>query len=278
LAWFRLYATVCHDGVPNPPAKVTTTWSKVSGPGTVAFADATKVDTTATFSGQGVYVLRLTAYDGSLSANDDVQVTVGTSAPSPGSQPQVSAQVLDRQVMVGDDAHITGVVGPVVGGQSVSLQRWDGRSWTSVQRTAVTAGDQVAFSFTVTSGRSALVRYRVRVPAFGGSPGATVGGLEVGYYEARVTRVSATGDWVKVRNSGHVRIDLGGWTLVNRTTGRAVTLEHMWLRPGHVVRIHTGSGRDDRDDMFLGRKAMWGRHAVAVLRDDVRAPAGRFRY
>jgi uncharacterized protein YjiK len=71
-----LDGTVTDDGLPNPPATVTTTWSKVSGPGTVAFADPSAVDTSASFSAAGTYVLRLTASDGVLSSNDDVTVTV----------------------------------------------------------------------------------------------------------------------------------------------------------------------------------------------------------
>ena len=72
----NLDGTVSDDGLPNPPAAVTTTWSKVSGPGTVTFGNANAVDTTATFSTSGTYVLRLTASDSSLQATDDVQITV----------------------------------------------------------------------------------------------------------------------------------------------------------------------------------------------------------
>ena len=60
------------DGQPNPPAAVTTTWSKVSGPGTVTFGNANAVTTTATFSTSGTYVLRLTASDSALQTTDDV--------------------------------------------------------------------------------------------------------------------------------------------------------------------------------------------------------------
>jgi hypothetical protein len=70
-----LDGTVTDDGLPNPPGAVTTTWSKVSGPGTVTFGDASAVDTTAAFSDPGSYVLRLTADDGELSANDTLTVT-----------------------------------------------------------------------------------------------------------------------------------------------------------------------------------------------------------
>jgi hypothetical protein len=55
---------------------VTTTWSKFSGPGTVTFGDAGAVDTTATFSTDGVYVLQLEADDSELSASDTVTITV----------------------------------------------------------------------------------------------------------------------------------------------------------------------------------------------------------
>ena len=55
---------------------VTTTWSQISGPGTVTFADATAVDTTASFPVDGTYVLRLTADDSLLTAFDELTVTV----------------------------------------------------------------------------------------------------------------------------------------------------------------------------------------------------------
>ena len=60
---------------------VTTTWSKVSGPGEVTFANASAVDTTASFSQTGTYVLRLTANDGELQSSDDVIITVSSGAP-----------------------------------------------------------------------------------------------------------------------------------------------------------------------------------------------------
>lgn len=71
-----LHGTVTDDGLPNPPGAVTTTWTQVSGPGTVTLANASAVDTMASFSQSGTYVLRLTANDGALSASDEVTVTV----------------------------------------------------------------------------------------------------------------------------------------------------------------------------------------------------------
>ncbi len=76
-----LNGTATDDGLPNPPGKVTTTWSLVSGPGTVTFGNASALATTATFGAAGTYDLRLTASDGALSATDDLIVTVNAAPP-----------------------------------------------------------------------------------------------------------------------------------------------------------------------------------------------------
>jgi hypothetical protein len=68
----NLDGTVTDDGLPS--GTLMTTWSKQSGDGTVTFGDASAVDTTATFSEVGTYVLRLTADDGVLTAYDDVTI------------------------------------------------------------------------------------------------------------------------------------------------------------------------------------------------------------
>lgn len=74
-----LTGTASDDGLPAPPA-MATTWSKVSGPGTVGFVDATALNTDATFSTAGIYILRLTAFDGVLTTTDDIEVVVNVTA------------------------------------------------------------------------------------------------------------------------------------------------------------------------------------------------------
>jgi hypothetical protein len=64
------------DGLPDPPATVTTTWSMTSGPGEVTFGDPGAVSTAATFSATGSYVLRLTASDSELTGQDELTVDV----------------------------------------------------------------------------------------------------------------------------------------------------------------------------------------------------------
>jgi Bacterial Ig domain/K319L-like, PKD domain len=100
-----LDGTVTDDGLPDPPGAVTTTWSKVSGPGTVTFADASAVDTTANFSAAGSYTLRLSASDSALTNSDDLVVTVngGNQAPSVNAGP-------DQTVTLPANASLDGTV------------------------------------------------------------------------------------------------------------------------------------------------------------------------
>ncbi|MBE9159639.1 hypothetical protein IQ265_22795 [Nodosilinea sp. LEGE 06152] len=72
----ELDGTVSDDGFPLQPGRVALTWSRVSGPGTVTFANATSDITTARFSQGGEYVLRLTANDGAIATHDDVTIRV----------------------------------------------------------------------------------------------------------------------------------------------------------------------------------------------------------
>ena len=74
-AGVKLNGSITDDGLPAA-GSLTATWSKVSGPGDVVFANANAASTSATFSEAGVYVLRLTANDSELSSSDEVTITV----------------------------------------------------------------------------------------------------------------------------------------------------------------------------------------------------------
>jgi alpha-tubulin suppressor-like RCC1 family protein len=102
-----LNGTVTDDGLPS--GILTRTWSRVSGPGTVTFANASAEDTTASFSVAGTYVLRLTATDGALTNSDDVTITVQGDTPPPSSV----------------------ILGAIAGGESHSLAvKDDGTLWS----------------------------------------------------------------------------------------------------------------------------------------------------
>lgn len=80
---------VADDGQPGGALAVT--WSQVSGPGVATFADPRAVQTTASFSAAGSYVLRLEANDGARLSSDEMAVTV---------QPAPDISVPDTSVTV----------------------------------------------------------------------------------------------------------------------------------------------------------------------------------
>ena len=97
-----LAGSVTDDGLP-PGAPLTTEWSKVDGPGAVAFANAASATTSASFTQPGVYTLRLTASDTEFTRSADVVITVNAASPT-NAPPSVTA---------GPDA--TGEVGVPIG-------------------------------------------------------------------------------------------------------------------------------------------------------------------
>ena len=75
----RLSGVVKDDALPRDA--LTASWQKVSGPGTVIFADPHAPSTVATFTEPGDYTLRLTADDGARTGSSTVAVTA-TAIPS----------------------------------------------------------------------------------------------------------------------------------------------------------------------------------------------------
>jgi hypothetical protein len=71
-----LDASAIDDGKPIVPGVLTSMWTTISGPGVVTFGSAGSASTTATFSANGVYVVRLTASDGELAAMRDLTINV----------------------------------------------------------------------------------------------------------------------------------------------------------------------------------------------------------
>src|SRR6266516_3620799 len=99
-----LSGTAVDDGLPSG-STLNSTWSKVSGPGTVTFGAANNTSTTASFSVAGTYVLRLTASDSQLSSSDDIVVTVipENHAPAANAGP-------DQQITLPNVANLNGGV------------------------------------------------------------------------------------------------------------------------------------------------------------------------
>jgi hypothetical protein len=141
-----LPASAVLDGTVNDDGQLLATptvrWSQVSGPGTVTFANASAVDTTAAFSMVGTYILRLTANDGEATVSDETTITVLDGNGSSGSVTHQETQTggASNTTTVTTAASLTGVSGdlylvaiatkPYV---AVSTVSGLGLSWTLVQ-------------------------------------------------------------------------------------------------------------------------------------------------
>ena len=96
----NLIGTANDDGLPVDSV-LSFSWSRISGPGTVTFGNAAALQTTASFSVPGTYVLRLTASDSALSASDDVTITQ-TAPPTAGiSSPLNGATITSPTTFIG---------------------------------------------------------------------------------------------------------------------------------------------------------------------------------
>ena len=69
-----LTGTATDDSQPNPPRTMTYSWTPLSGPGATTFTPANALATSATFSLPGVYNLRLSVSDSTLTSTDDIVV------------------------------------------------------------------------------------------------------------------------------------------------------------------------------------------------------------
>lgn len=133
-----LDATVTDDGLPG--GALTYSWSKLSGPGSVNFGNANLVDTTASFSTVGSYVLQLAASDGELGGNNSLTVTV---LDATNQAPQADAG-LDQTVDEGTAAALDGSGSRDLDG-TITAYQWRQLSGPSV---VLTGADQANASFT----------------------------------------------------------------------------------------------------------------------------------
>jgi hypothetical protein len=117
-----LNGTVTDDGLLN--LTTTSLWTKVSGPGSVTFGDASEIDTTVTFSQVGTYVLRLSANDGEFSSSDTVTIVVEEAPPpAPNQAPVVNAGP-SQNITLPDLANLSGSVTDSDGPLATPVVSW----------------------------------------------------------------------------------------------------------------------------------------------------------
>lgn len=96
----NLNGTVNDDGLPS--GRLTASWTKVSGPGNVTFGNSGAVDTSASFSVPGTYVLQLTASDTALNASDSTRIVVSSAGGTGTVERRISAASDDAEEAVVD--------------------------------------------------------------------------------------------------------------------------------------------------------------------------------
>ncbi|MFD7079086.1 lamin tail domain-containing protein [Streptomyces sp. NPDC059918] len=80
---------------------------------------------------------------------------------------------------------------------------------------------------------------------------------------------SLNSEWVEITNTTRDAVNLRGWTLRD-ADGNRYRFDNVRLAGRATIRIHTGSGRDTRADVFQNsRDYIWGNQSdTATLRDD----------
>ena len=89
------------------------------------------------------------------------------------------------------------------------------------------------------------------------------------------------GEFVDIRNSGELVAEMAGWVLRDESSGnRYVFPEGYELFPLDQVRVHTGCGEDDRDDLYwCHSQPVWNNDGDSVLLFNAGGSiVARFRY
>ncbi len=102
---------------PDGPTVGPVQWTKTSGPGAVVFANPASLNTTATFSAVGTYVLTLTASDGEASGTDSLTV-VADGVADPALTPKYAVD------FGGTNAYVALGPAPGLGAATFTLEAW----------------------------------------------------------------------------------------------------------------------------------------------------------
>jgi hypothetical protein len=198
-------------------------------------------------------------------------------------QPSLTATVSQHRLAAGAKASISGVTTPSRVGTPVKLQKWTGQRWAVVQttiarHTATATKASRAYAFVVSPRTSGVLRYRVVVPADDGRVKAVSPERRIRVFDATIAHVRTSPDeHVVVKNTGQLWVRLKGWSLTNGG-GTTAVLPTKFVRPGKVLRIHSGRGRNDVNDLYLRGPDRYGDHDRVVLRDWAGFRVATYRY
>jgi FtsP/CotA-like multicopper oxidase with cupredoxin domain len=214
------------DGLLVP---VTTLWTQTSVGGTTTFGVATAVDTTATFSAAGTYVLRLTADDGEYTPFGEVTITVN---PAPGPPVQLYFSTLA-------DSAVPGVAAPY---DDADIYSWNGTIFSRVfdGSAAGLAGNADIDAFMVVSNNKFYMSFAANGGTTVPAPVGSVQDEDVVLYDNGVWSLYFDGSDVGLDTSNDEDVDafdiLADLSVIVSTVGTVSV-------PG----VTTGAGTDDSD-------------------------------
>ncbi|MBL9039559.1 MAG: hypothetical protein JNG84_13650, partial [Archangium sp.] len=149
---YGLQGTAGDDSI---PAALSVSWSKVSGPGTVTFANGNTTTATATFGSAGSYVLRLTATDTVLTSTDEVAITVNAAPPT--------TYALTVTSGTGSGSYASGASVSIAANAPPSGQLFD--RWTATAGTLASA-TSASTTFTMPASAATVVATYKPVPTY----------------------------------------------------------------------------------------------------------------
>lgn len=149
-----------------PAGNLTFTWSKLSGSGSVTFANSHSANTTASFDSAGTYVLRFSVSDGQFMTSDDVSITVNPASPN---QPPTANAGNDRTITV--NANLLknpGAESDLINGDLPDWTEVSGENWTRLEGETgnVPAARFGAFVFSPNDAAQGELRQDIDVRAF----------------------------------------------------------------------------------------------------------------
>jgi hypothetical protein len=224
-----LEASVTDDGRPATPGTTTSAWTMVSGPGVVTFGSPSQPNTTALFSANGSYVLRLTASDGAATTTLEVSVNVGGNPPFAGQNINASTPTGSHSgggasyTVSGGGANISGTsdqfyfLSQTLAGDGELRARITSMSTGNTSAKAgvmlrgdTTAGSRMAYMSAYSSGASSN-SYRTRATDGASTTTTSTSGAPAFPLWVRVVRAGNT-------FTGYTSPDGSAWTQVGGTT------------------------------------------------------------
>lgn len=203
-------------------------------------------------------------------------------------RPRLTAAAGAPSALLGTSSAIKGTVTPAHYGQPVHLQQLVSGSWRTI--TSATLGSTGGYGFTVRPASSGNAYYRVYKPADSDHLAVVSPSLKVSRYRAAITSIhydAAGNDWyalndeyVTVKNTGAVAVNLAGWRLSTRSANQSFLLPSCTVAPGATVRIHTGVGSNGGGHVYLrSSRPLWSNSGdVGSLYDARGALVSRYSY